>query len=359
MIQHETFPATQPPHAVAPTVTMLNLLNGMWAARAIQAAAQLGIADLLSDGPRQVHELAEATGAHAPSLYRLLRALASLSIFTELAPRTFAQTELSSSLCSGHAGSMRAMALMMGGAWEWNAWRELDYSVRTGQPAFDHVYGMDLWHYYRDENPQAGKIFDEAMANVSNVVCTVVPRFYDFSPFHTVVDVGGGRGTLLTALLHAFPHLHGLVFDQPHVIALAREQIAAAHLTERCTALGGDFFETVPPGADAYLLKAVLHNWDDENCIRILKNCRRALHPGGRLLVIDAVLGDEEGSGTFAKLLDVQMLIEQRGRERTAAEFQALFATAGFRLNRVIRLPTIQDLVEAVPIEETSSAVAC
>lgn len=358
MIQHETFPATQPPQPAAPTVTMLNLLNGMWAARAIQTAAQLGIADLLVDGPRHVHALAEVTGTHAPSLYRLLRALASLAIFTETAPGTFAQTELSESLRSGHAGSVRAMALMMGGAWEWNTWRELDYSVRTGRPAFDHVYGMDLWHYYRDENPQAGKVFNEAMSDVSSVVCTVVPRFYDFSPFHTVVDVGGGGGALLIALLHAFPHLQGRVFDQPHVIALAREQIAAAHLTERCTALGGDFFDTVPSGADVYLLKAVLHDWDDENCIRILKTCRRALQPGGRLLVIDAVIGDEEGGGTFAKLLDVQMLIEQRGRERTAAEFQALLATAGFRLNRVIRLPTIQDLVEAVPAEETIAADA-
>jgi SAM-dependent methyltransferase len=337
---------------------MLNLLNGMWAARAIQTAAQLGIADLLVDGPRRVNELAEATGTHAPSLYRLLRALASLAIFTEMASGTFAQTELSETLRSGHAGSVRAMALMMGGVWEWNTWRELDYSVRTGQPAFDHVYGMDLWHYYRNENPQAGKIFNEAMSDVSNVVCAVVPRFYDFSPFHTIIDVGGGRGTLLTALLNAFPHLRGLVFDLPHVIEQAREQIAVAHLTGRCTVLGGDFFETVPSGADACLLKSVLHDWDDENCIRILKNCRRALQPGGRLLVIDAVIGDEKSNGTFAKLLDVQMLIEQRGRERTAGEFQALLAAAGFSLNRVIRLPTIQDLVEAVPIEETISTGA-
>jgi SAM-dependent methyltransferase len=337
---------------------MLNLLNGMWAARAIQTAAQLGIADLLVDGPRRVHELAETTGTHTHSLYRLLRALASLAIFTELAPGTFAQTELSETLRSRHAGSVRAMALMMGGVWEWNAWRELDYSVRTGQPAFDYVYGMDLWHYYRNENPQAGKIFNEAMSDVSNVVCALVPRFYDFSGFHTILDVGGGGGTLLTALLNAFPHLQGLVFEQPHVLEQAREQIAAAHLTERCTALGGDFFEAVPCGADVCLLKSVLHDWDDENCVRILKNCRRALPPDGRLLVIDAVIGDEKGGGTFAKLLDVQMLIEQRGRERTAAEFQTLLAAAGFSLNRVIRLPTIQDLIEAVPVEETISESA-
>lgn len=252
-------------------------------------------------------------------------------------------------------GSVRAMALMMGGAWEWNAWRELDYSVRTGQPAFDHVYGMDLWHYYREENPQAGSIFNEAMSDVSNIVCAVAPRFYDFSSFQTIIDVGGGGGKLLIALLTAFPHLRGLVFDQPHVIGLAREQIAAAHLTARCTALGGDFFESLPSGADVCLLKSVLHDWDDEDCIRILKNCRRALPSGGRLLVIDAVIGDEKGDGAFAKLLDVQMLIEQRGREQTTAEFQALFAAAGFRLNRVVRLPTIQDLVEAVAIEEKRS----
>lgn len=350
MTQHEASPAAHTSSGPSPVQAMLNLLNGMWAARAIQVAAQFGIADLLADGARSVTELAEATGTHAPSLYRLLRALASLAIFAETEPNVFANTELSQTLRSERPGSVRAMALMMGGEWEWNAWRELDYSIRTGQPAFDHVYGMDLWHYYREENPEAGKIFDAAMSDGSNAVSAVVTRFYDFSPFHTIVDVGGGAGKFLAAVLTAFPHLQGTVFDQPHVVEGASEQIAASNLAGRCTFVAGDFFETVPPGADAYVLKAVLHDWDDESCIRILKNCRQALPPTGRLLVIDAVIGDEKGGGTFAKLLDLQMLNEQRGRERTAAEFQALFAAANLKLNRVIRLPTLQDLVEVVPV---------
>ncbi len=350
MTQHEMSPAAHTPHAPSPALKMLDLLNGMWASRAIQVAAQLGIADLLKDGARNVAELAEATGTHAPSLYRLLRALASLAIFAEVAPNTFANTELSRTLRSEQSGSVRAMAIMMGSAWEWNAWRELDYSIRTGQPAFDHVYGMDLWHYYWEENPTAGKIFDAAMSDIANAVGAVVSRFYDFSSLHTVVDVGGGQGKLLAAILSTYPHLHGIVFDRPSVIEEVRKKIAAAGIAARCTTVAGDFFEAVPDGADAYLLKSVLHDWEDESCIKLLKNCRKAMRSDGRILVIDPVIGDEKSGGTFAKLLDVQMLIEQRGRERTAAEFQALFAAADLRLKRVILLPTLQDIVEAVPV---------
>lgn len=349
MTQHETSQEMYAPRMPAPSLTMLNLLNGMWAARAIQVAAQLGIADFLADGPRNVTEIAEATKTHAPSLYRLLRALASLAIFAETAPHTFANTELSQTLRTEQDGSVRAMATMMGSAWEWNVWRELDYSIRTGQPAFDHVYGMDLWRYYREENVEAGKIFDAAMSDTSNAISAVATRFYDFSTLHTIVDVGGGKGNFLTAILTAFPHLQGIVFDQPLVIEEARKQIALANLAERCTTVAGDFFASVPHGADAYLLKSVLHDWEDESCVKILKNCRQAMQPDSRILVIDAVIDDKKTGGTFAKLLDMQMLIEQRGRERTSAEFQALFASADLSLNRVIQLPTLQDIIEARP----------
>jgi hypothetical protein len=167
---------------------------------------------------------------------------------------------------------------------------------------------------------------------------------------HTVVDVGGGQGKLLVAILSMYPHLHGIVFDQPSVIEEARKAIEAAGLAARCITAAGDFFEVVPDGADTYLLKSVLHDWDDENCIKILKNCRKAMRSDGRILVVDAVISNEKSGGTFAKLLDLQMLVEQRGRERTAAEFQALFAAADLSLKRVILLPTLQDIVEAVPV---------
>jgi hypothetical protein len=333
--------------ASPPSATLLQMMTGYWVSQALYVAAKLGIADLRTDGPVECEDLAAATDTHAPSLWRVLRALASVGVFTEVSPGSFALTPLADLLRTGTPGSMRALGIMYAEE-QYRAWSELLHSVRTGEMAFDHHFGMGYFAYLA-QHPDSDLVFNEAMTGWTHQLVGAVVDAYDFSPFETVVDVGGGFGALLAAILRSNPGTRGILFEQPHVVASAEEQFAAAGGVDRCTFVGGDFFAAVPAGGDAYVLSQILHDWDDERCVAILGQCRRVMPDHGKLLVVELVVpaGDEPSLG---KWLDLHMLVLLGGRERTAAEYDTLFRAAGFKLARVVPTPPGPSIVEAVPV---------
>lgn len=329
------------------SVTLLQMMTGYWVSQAIYVAAKLGLGDCLADGPRGTDDLAAATGVHAPSLHRLLRALASRGVFTEASPGYFALTPLAALLQTGTSGSMRALAITYNEE-QYRAWGDLLHSVRSGQPAFESQFGMGPFAYFA-QHPEADRVFNEAMIDWTNQIADAVASTYDFSPFETVVDVGGGHGTLLAALLRRNRHAEGILFDLPHVVAEAEKLLAAAGVADRCARIGGDFFAAVPEGGDVYVLAQILHDWDDDRCVAILERCRRAMPPHGKLLVVELVLPPGE-EAFFGKWLDLHMMVITGGRERTAAEYDALFRAAGLALTGVVPTPPGPSVVEAVPV---------
>jgi hypothetical protein len=275
-----------------------------------------------------------------------LRALSSVGVFTEVAPERFALTPLAALLQSGTPNSMRPLAIMYAEE-QYRAWGEMLYSVRTGQPAFEHQFGMGLFEYFV-RNPEASAVFNEAMTGVTSQVADALANTYDFSSFKTIVDIGGNLGTVIAAILRRYPNLRGILFDRPDVVAGAAEHLAEAGVENRCQSIGGDFFTAVPGGGDAYLLAGVLHDWDDDRCGTILKKCRQVMPAHGKLLVVELVL-PEGDSPHFAKWVDLHMLVLASGRERTAEQYRALFLGAGFDLTSVSPIPSGQSILEAVP----------
>jgi hypothetical protein len=289
---------------------------------------------LLKDGSKSSPELAAATSTHEPSLYRLLRALASVGLFTEGADRHFGRTPLSACLESEAPGSLRAFIIMMDEPWIRNPWTALLHSVKTGQAASEHVHGMGQFQYLA-QHPQAAEIFDRAMTNLAMQWHTAALTAYDFSRHRTVVDIGGGHGALLTAILTAHPQLRGVLFDQPHVVEGAKPRLTAAGLTQRCEVVGGNFFDSVPAGGDLYLLGHILIDWEDVHAISILQHIRRAIAPAGKLLILEEVIPPGPGP-SWEKWLDLNMLVVVGGRGRTEREFRTLLGHAGFALSQVI-----------------------
>jgi O-methyltransferase domain/Dimerisation domain len=302
-------------NAPNPSADLLRIIDAFQASRAVHVAAELGIADLLRSGPREIDDLAVATHTHSRSLYRLLRTLSAVGVFREDDGRRFALTDVGEYLLSDIPGSLRGWARLLGRRYYWQAWGALLHSVQTGAVAFDHVHGRGVWEY-RAEQPVDAQIFDRAMATGTQVIAEAVLAVRDFSPFGCVVDVGGGDGTLLGKILTAHPSSRGVLFDQPHVVKRATPLLQSAGLAHRCQAIGGNFFESVPAGGDAYLLKWILHDWDDDASIAVLRSCRRAMPPDGRLLVVEHVIGppNESPSG---RLMDLNMLVITGGHERT------------------------------------------
>jgi hypothetical protein len=338
----DTAISTPPPPAV-----LLQMMTGYWLSQAVYIAAKLGVADLLVDGPRSVEPLATATASHPSSLYRLLRALASVGVFTETSPHTFALTPMAQLLCTDTPGSMRSLAVVYNEEL-YQAWGHMLHSIRTGEPAFAHHFGMGPFPYFA-ENPEAGHIFNEAMIGYTHEVANGVAGVYDFSPFRTVVDVGGGYGTLLATILRANPATGGILFDLPHVIDAAEPFLAASGVGDRCTRSSGDFFVAVPEGGDAYVFSQILHDWEDEQCLTILKHTRQVIPAHGKLLLVELVIpaGNEP---SFGKWLDLHMLAIPGGRERTEAEYAAIFRDAGFALTNIVPTPAGPSVVEAVPV---------
>lgn len=296
----------------------------------VGVAAELGVADLLAEGPQSVDALAGATGTKADGLYRVLRALASKEIFTEVAPRTFGLTPAAAALRrTGVPASMRDLARYFGMPSRNHAFVELLHAVRTGEPAFDHVHGTDYWSYLAD-HPADAAIFDNAMGNLARQVHAVALEACDLTGSRRLVDVGGGHGALAATLLARYPELTAVVFDQPHVVVGAEKVLADTGLGHRADTVGGDFFTAVPEGGDAYVLSMILHDWDDARAITILENVRRAMDPYGKVFVVDAIL-PEGDHAHLGKLLDIVMLALLPGRERTEAEFAGLLRAAGLR----------------------------
>src|SRR5579862_896703 len=336
--QRETIP---PPRA------LLQMAMGYWESQTVYVAAKLGIADLLKDGPRSSADLAQDTRTHPGSLHRLMRALASLGVFNEEEDNRFALTTVGYSLQSDVPGSLRALVLTLGEE-HYHAWGNLYQSVKTGEPAFNHAHKMGLFQYLA-QNRSAGELFNAAMADLTELLSFSVVLAYDFSKFSFVVDVGGGRGGLINAILMTCQKLNGVLFDTADVIEEATKVRSGVGLVKRCGAIAGDFFKSVPPGADAYLLMNVLHDWDDQHCITILKNCRNAMAKNGRVLLVETILR-ADGADSFDMLQDLNMLVISGGRERSEAEYRALLEIAGLKLTEVF--PTILPLsvIEAEPM---------
>lgn len=330
-----------------PSAALRRLVNGYQVSQAIHVAATLGIADLLEDGPHTSDELAAATGAHPRSLYRLLRALARVGGFREENGRRFALTPLGDCLHSDAPEPVGGWAAFMGRPYYWRAWAHLLHSVRTGENAFRNAHGADVWEY-RAQRPEEGAIFDRAMTDLTRRANRSLLEAYDFGRFTTVVDVGGGRGALLAALLAEYPATRGVLFDQPHVAAMAEDALGAAGVADRCRIESGSYFDAVPEGGDAYVLKAILHDWEDEEAATILRSCRRAVPAGGALLVIEQELGPTN-ENPDAKFSDLNILVAPGGQERTIGEYAALFASAGLRLVHATPSGVGLNVIEGAP----------
>lgn len=323
------------------------MIVGYRLSQAIHVAARLGVADQLADGPRRIEDLAEATGTHAASLGRVLRLLASEGVFEELEPGRFALTALAEPLRSDAQQSLRARAVFDGEACNWQAWSNLLQSVVTGSSAFEHTHGSPTFAYF-ERHPQIAARFDALMAEQTEPVAREVAAVYDFAPFESVADLGGGYGALLAAILSAHPHLTGTLVDLPHVVAGARSRLQQMELADRCQTVAGDFFQSVPAGRDVYILKYILHDWDDDQCRTILRNCRQAVSSQGRLLVLEALMrpGNEPD---YTKYLDVNMLVVTEGRERTREEYADLFRSTGFELTRIVPTGSEISIIEGRP----------
>jgi len=316
------------------------LVNSYQLSQAIHVAAVLGIADLLADGPRSSDDLAEATGTNPRALYRLLRALSAFGLFHEDDERRFSLTELGDALRSDAPESVAGWAAFVGRRNIRDAWSVLEESIRTGENAFKLAHGVGVWEY-RAQHPEESESFDRAMASSSQLVIRSLIDAYDFGRFGTIVDVGGGNGTLLRALLEEYPGLNGVLFDQPHVVE-------GVELGERGRIVGGSFFESVPEGGDAYLLKWIIHDWEDEESVAILRGCRASMGPAAVVLLIERDLGGPN-ENPAAKLSDLNMLVMPGGLERSEDEYAALFEQAGLRYTRTTVTATGHAVIESVP----------
>jgi O-methyltransferase/methyltransferase family protein len=329
-------------------MALRRLVNGYQVTQAIHVAATLGIADLLREGPHTSAELADQTETHAPSLHRVLRALAAVGVLHEGNDGRFALTEIGECLRSDAPEPVGGWAAYVGLPSHFAAWANLLHAVRTGESAFRSAHGDTTVWEYRARHPEDGAIFDWAMTDITQRANRHLLEAHDFARFGSVVDVGGGHGALVAALLSAHPQMRGVVFDQPHVVAGARAVLEAAGVADRCEVVGGSFFDAIPAGADAYVLKAILHDWDDEDAVRILRSCREAIAADGALLVVERELGapNENPDG---KLSDLNMMVGPGGLERTRDEFADLLAAGGFALQRTVPTTIGLSVFEARP----------
>jgi hypothetical protein len=338
----------QNPKSMTPPEALLQMLTSSWISQAIYVAAQLGIADLLKDGSKSSSDLAKATGSHALALYRIMRTLASVGVFAEIEDGSFELTPLAAYLQTDVPGSLRAMSIMSGESWQWQPWGNILHTVKTGNTAFDHVYGVNSVEYLT-QNVEAGQIFNQAMTGMTATFKASITDNYDFSSIDKIVEVGGGQGSLITSILKGYPTLQAILFDLPSVVIGAKHLIESEGLAKRCEIVGGDFFESVPTGGDAYILKNIIHDWDDTDTVTILKNCHRAMVENGKLLLVETVI-PPRNEPSFGKVLDLEMLVMTGGCERTEAEYRTLFEAAGFVLTKVITTPSFLSVIEGVRV---------
>lgn len=331
--------------SLPPEAYMLNLAFGALLTQALYVAAKLGIADLLAAGPQSVARLAAATSTNERALGRVLRSLAGVGVFSETDPQVFALTPNGELLRTDAPNSMRSGIIFMGEEWHWRVWGEMLHSVQTGRPAWGYVHGLEVFEYFA-ANREKAEIFNRAMTDMSVATAPAVVEAYDFSGFTTLADIAGGHGFLLAQILKATPKLNGLLFDVPSVIEGAGALLAKEGVTDRVTTVTGDFFKAVP-AADGYIMKHIIHDWDDERATRILQNIRTAMKDGGKLLIVESVVpaGNEPH---YSKLLDLEMLVSPGGVERTAEEYRALLAAAGLQMTRIVPTASAFSIIEAV-----------
>lgn len=329
--------------ALPPQAQLMKFIVGKWISKPIYAVAELCIADMLDKGPLHIEELAQRSQSHAPSLYRVMRALASVGIFSETEDKWFRLTPMAECL---KTGAMRSIALMFNADWSDKAWGCFLDSVKTGCTAFDKAHGVPVSDWL-EQNPLAAKVFNEANAVKAELSHRAIVDAYDFSCIHTLMDVGGGLGVLMAEILAANRFLEGIVADTPSVVQEATKVIQARGFENRCQAIKCDFFQDIPSGSDAYLMSNILHDWSDEQCQIILTNCHRAMNTESKLLIVEMVVppGNEPA---IAKLLDLEMLVITGGRERTEAEFENLFVSSGFNLSRIIPTKESVCIIEGI-----------
>jgi len=330
-------------------VVMMQMLTAKWVSASLSVVAELGIADLLAYGDKTSYELAEAVSAHSPSLYRVLRALASVGVFAETGGRRFTLTPLAECLRSDVPNSVRQFARFTGIPAAAGSWEHLMHSVRTGETGLRKAFDVNNAFDYFREHPEEAAIFDGAMTDNSRRTAPAIAEAYDFGKFRQLVDIAGGQGLLLAFILQRFTSLEGVLFDLPEVIAGANNMLTTYGLGSRSITIGGDFFQAIPAGADAYLLKHIIHDWDDERALAILRNIRKAIQPSGRLLIAEVIIAPGNAP-SYGKLLDLEMLVIPGGRERTSDEYRDLFASAGFKLTEIHETTTPTSLIEGVPV---------
>ena len=332
-----------PPHA-----QLIQMGTASWVSALVYAAAKVGIADHLAGGPKSAAEAAAAMHLHAPTLHRFMRTLAGLGILTEQDGQRFALTPFGEALKTGAPGAARATLLSFCGPTFWRTWEHVAYSLETGKSAFKLTWGMPIFDFF-GEHPAEAVLFSEAMVGFHGGEPPAVAQAYDFSPFQTVVDVGGATGNMLAEILSHYAGPRGILFDRPQVVENAPALLEGRGVGGRVTIEAGNFFDSVPSGADCYVLSHIIHDWTDSQCATILGHCRNAIHPDGRLLIVETVLppGDTPHLG---KLMDMVMLVFPGGQERTEAEFAALLESSRFRLDRVVPTATAVSVVEAIPI---------
>jgi hypothetical protein len=332
----------------SPWLDMVSLINGYRISQAINVAATLRIADHLKDGrPRSADELASVTESNADGLYRVLRALAAVGVFKEEEGKKFTSTPMSDCLRTDSATPVSGWAMLSGSGYVWEAWSNLFHSARTGENAFQYLNGKSVWSY-RLDHPEQAVIFNRAMTEMSRGSAEAVVRAYDFSAFQRIADIGGGQGLMLAAILATHPKMRGTLFDQPEVVAGAKAVLQSFGVADRCDFVGGSFFDTAPEGHDAYVMRSVIHDWDDAESIAILKVVRRAMPETAKLLLIERLIG-QPNDMPEGKFMDLYMLVLPGGRERTSQEYAALFEKSGFKLARIT--PAGRGaVIEALPV---------
>ena len=328
-----------------PGTALFQMVIGKWISQALATVVEFAIPDQLSKGPRHCSDLARQAGVSEEGLYRLLRALASVGVCAESADRRFKLTRMGQFLRSDHPESLAGIARFIGHDSTWRPWGELDFSVKTGLPAFDHVFGTSIFEYYA-KNSEAAAIFDRAMTSISMTEARAAAAAYDFKGVETLMDVAGGHGQLLATVLGRYKKMRGVLFELPHVAAGATATFTRAGITDRVRIESGDFFKELPSGADAIIMKHIIHDWDDDSARRILQACHRALDERGKVLIVDPVV-PTGNTPHYGKLLDLEMLVlTPRGRERTKSQFAELLRGAGFRISRIIATKGLLSIVE-------------
>ncbi|MEZ5427856.1 MAG: methyltransferase [Pyrinomonadaceae bacterium] len=339
----------QPQAEIPPQAVLTQMTFGFIVSQAISVAAKLFIADHLKDGPKTPAELARLTETDEPSLYRLLRGLASIGVFRKDGDGRFSNSVLSEFLRSDHPESIRSAAHMICDREHWNSHGNMLRSVRTGEIAFEHTFGMPVFPYFA-QNPEPAALFEEAMTSFSSSIAKAVSEAFDFSRAGTIADIGGGRGLLLAAVLKTAPAAQGILFDQPQVIENSRKALQNEGAAERMETVSGDFFREIPVEADIYLMKWIIHDWNDEQSVAILKNLARSAKPGARVLLIESVVEGDDNQPSMSKLMDLNMLVMTGGKERTEKEYADLFERSGFQLITIHPTASPMQIVEAVRI---------